>query len=56
MGTGVFGQFFLAGNRMVALHLATGVFWWEIILVTSNRMREEATKFEKIKQRNPSKD
>ena len=39
MGTGVFGQFFLAGNRMVALHLATGVFWREIILVTSNRIK-----------------
>ena len=35
LGTGVFGQFSLTGNRVPALHLTTAFFWWEIILVIS---------------------
>ena len=32
LGTGVFGPFSLAGNRVAALHLAIRFFWREIIL------------------------
>ena len=61
--TGVCRQFFLAGNRVAALHLATRVFLAGKHIVTSNgiknrkveekqkSMRQEATKFEKFKRR-----
>ena len=58
LGTGVFGQFSLAGNRVAALHWQPAFFLWEIILLTNNGIkstREEATKFEKFKGRNPRK-
>ena len=44
---GVFGQFSLAGNRVAALHWQPGVFWREIILVTSNGINEQETAREK---------
>ena len=54
LGTGMFRQFFLAGNRVAALHLATCVFLTgnhvsgEIKEQKLARDREEATKFEKF--------
>ena len=51
LGTGVFGQFSLAGNRVAVLHLATRVFLAGNHISNEKSTREEATKFEKFKQR-----
>ena len=57
LGTGVFGQFSLAGNRVAALHLATPVFLAGNHISDEQRAgkstRKEATKFEKFERRNP---
>ena len=35
LGTGVFGQLSLAGNRVAALHWQPAFLWWEIISLGS---------------------
>ena len=56
LGTGVFGQFSLPGNRAAALHLATRVFLAGNYNSDEQRAgkstKKEATKFEKFKRRN----
>ena len=41
LGTGVFGQFSLAGNRVAALHLATPIFLAENHISDEQRDREQ---------------
>ena len=45
LGTAVFGQFSLAGNRVAALHLATCVFWREIMIYRFSQAKERSSRF-----------
>ena len=66
LGTRVFGQFSLAGNRVASLHLETLVFLVGNHISDEQRnkeqeragksMREEATKIEIFKKRNPRRE
>ena len=51
LGTGVFGQFSLAGNRVASLHWQPAFFWQEIILVTSNGIKIKEQKRAREKRR-----